>query len=153
MTATSTTSPLPMGGDMVAAVVVRESPQEGMTMSDKRYNGWTNYETWNVALWLDNDQGSYNHWREKAQDAYDGAESSHRTREEEAAYTLAASLRADMEEAAPDLGASCWSDLLTAALSEVNWDEIAAHYIDEVDKDAEIDASDPSEEEQEAAGE
>lgn len=23
------------------------------------YNGWTNYETWNVALWLDNDQESY----------------------------------------------------------------------------------------------
>ena len=24
------------------------------------YNGWTNYETWNVALWLDNDYESYN---------------------------------------------------------------------------------------------
>ena len=23
------------------------------------YNGWTNYETWNVALWLDNDYESY----------------------------------------------------------------------------------------------
>ena len=23
------------------------------------YNGWTNYETWNVALWMDNDEGSY----------------------------------------------------------------------------------------------
>ena len=23
------------------------------------YNGWTNYETWNVALWLDNDEQSY----------------------------------------------------------------------------------------------
>ena len=23
------------------------------------YNGWENYETWNVALWLQNDQGLY----------------------------------------------------------------------------------------------
>ncbi len=23
------------------------------------YNGWTNYETWNVALWMDNDYPSY----------------------------------------------------------------------------------------------
>ena len=23
------------------------------------YNGWTNYETWNVALWLQNDEGWY----------------------------------------------------------------------------------------------
>ena len=23
------------------------------------YNGWTNYETWNVALWMDNDETEY----------------------------------------------------------------------------------------------
>ncbi len=28
-------------------------------LNDTSYNGWTNYETWNVALWLGNDEGLY----------------------------------------------------------------------------------------------
>ena len=27
-------------------------------MSDRKYNGWTNYETWVTKLWMDNDEGS-----------------------------------------------------------------------------------------------
>ncbi len=26
-------------------------------MTNQTYNGWKNYETWNVALWIQNDQG------------------------------------------------------------------------------------------------
>ena len=28
-------------------------------LTDITYNGWTNYETWNVALWIGNNEGLY----------------------------------------------------------------------------------------------
>ena len=33
-------------------------------IADQTYNGWTNYETWNVALWIQNDEGFYHLARE-----------------------------------------------------------------------------------------
>ena len=33
--------------------------QANLLDQDTEYNGWTNYETWNAALWIGADQGLY----------------------------------------------------------------------------------------------
>ena len=35
-------------------------------MKEQEYNGWRNYQTWNVALWIDNDEGLYHAARDYA---------------------------------------------------------------------------------------
>ena len=32
-------------------------------MNDDGYSGWKNWETWQIMLWLDNEEGSYNAYR------------------------------------------------------------------------------------------
>ena len=106
------------------------------------YNGWSNYETWNVALWLDNDQGTQDMLREWAEEAWKDAEEAqppYLTREQHATRTLADQIEEYIEENNPLAGeASMYSDILTANLHEVNWGEIAKGQIEEVDKEVEV---------------
>lgn len=113
------------------------------TADDSRYNGWTNYETWVVALWLDNDESSSDYWREQVQEVWDAAEPgkhSWQTREAESVGALADMLKDSHEERLQELGlldgdkTGVFADLMGAAMSEVNWHEIAQHYIDDVEK-------------------
>lgn len=83
------------------------------------YNGWSNYETWAVALWIDNDAGLYQEMHRIARRMTEGR--------------LADHIKSTIEDGAPDLEASLYSDLLNAALSKVDWYEVAQHYIEEED--------------------
>lgn len=111
------------------------------TTRDATYNGWTNYETWNAKLWMDNDQDSYEHWNENAQEAWDAtdADDDTETRTEEAVSTLREELQEYFEANVPQIAPSFYSDILGAALSEVNWHEIAEALIGDVDKETEDD--------------
>ena len=104
-------------------------------MTDQKYNGWTNYETWVTKLWMDNDEGSYNYWCETTDEIYrDGVADKPFTKKERAALDLADMLKEQHEEAMPEqLAENCgvYTDLLGAALSAVNWYEIAESLIDD----------------------
>jgi hypothetical protein len=115
-------------------------------MDDKRYNGWTNYETWLVNLWMDNSEGDQSYWSEQAQDAWNNAEPGSyewQTRESEATSALADSLKDWHEQMASDITgiAGVFADLIGSALGSVNWQEIAEHLIAEVDRNTDEQAA------------
>lgn len=107
---------------------------------DKKYNGWTNYETWLCALWLDNEEGTQAYMTVEAQTIYDDAEaSSVFTKEDQACLDFADFLKNLIEERAEDWmpdQTGMFADLLNAAIGSIDWYEIAEHYIGEVDKEA-----------------
>ena len=113
-------------------------------MVHKEYNGWTNYETWAVNLWMSNDQSSDEFYRESAQQTYNDSEQETRldgsvlfSRDEVAIRNFANVLKQDHEERQEEYSSQVigvFADLLGAALSEVNWYEIAEHYISDVEK-------------------
>jgi hypothetical protein len=109
-------------------------------MADEEYNGWTNYETWCVNLHIDNTQSSQEEWQQEAAAALEVAREDleavsdvpfddFKVREE-AIHVLRRVMQDEFcGDNAPELP-GFYGDLLRAALSEVNWHEIARHYID-----------------------
>lgn len=107
-------------------------------VDEKKYNGYTNYETWAVALWIDNDEASQKHWQIEATDCLNGSKTSFfndgtifMTLEENAEVELGNRLKENIAYTNNPLidGSGLYIDLLGAALSEVNWYEIAQNLI------------------------
>lgn len=117
-------------------------------MTKLEYNGWTNYETWNVKLWMDNEQSSQEYWQAKAQAALQEAINTPSanfrltgvepfTEQERAVLLLSKQLQSEYEDSMADYQESTgrepnvFNDLLNAALYEVNWHEIATSLVDD----------------------
>lgn len=78
------------------------------------YNGWKNWETWNVNLWLD-DSGICEECVQDAGNVWDGADA----------------IREYVESLQDDFMGDVWgmfTDLINAALRDVDWREIAEHH-------------------------
>lgn len=101
-------------------------------MNDNTYNGWTNYETWNCKLWIDND-GSLEYWEEQAMlNAQAAMDQYPDEGKERATGWLANELNTHFIENSPEV-TGFYADILSAALREVNWHEIARSIIDDLD--------------------
>jgi hypothetical protein len=94
-------------------------------MENTKYNGWTNYETWNAMLWIDND------WRLSEQFAMIAADLTGSYEDaDKMACLLADNIKDMFEEFQPELEPGFYSDVLNASMRVVNWYEIAKTYID-----------------------
>jgi hypothetical protein len=92
--------------------------------NDNTYNGWANYQTWVVNLWMTN---SGDEWlRELARDCLDNSDGDIT----DATDALAQALESQHDEFMPET-TGVYADLLGHALGMVDWHEIARHAIDD----------------------
>lgn len=94
-------------------------------MTQSTCNGWTNHETWLIALWIENDATLYQQARSIAANRNDEDDD-----EGERLFHLAESLKTQIEESIPELEGA-YADLLDCAIAQVNWLEIARNLADE----------------------
>ena len=93
----------------------------------EKYNGYNNYETWLVALWIDNDQCYQENVREIAENCKDDV-------------NICASTIKEYVEEMPDVSRAIENggmvaDLVNSTLSDVDWYELAEMYIKEVNEE------------------
>ncbi len=104
------------------------------------YNGYSNYETWAVQLWIDNTESKSAYWRRLAEEVYNhqAYEQVHFSKVEDATCILAEKLKEkhndQMERILNDANVTgtVWADLLNASVCAVNFHEIAKNLMESV---------------------
>jgi len=91
-------------------------------MSDTTYNGWKNYPTWAVNLWLNNDPWSQEWALGITRDAL--------LNSEHGRLAVADALKHNVREMTENDNATLASDLLGYALDCVDWHETADAFIE-----------------------
>lgn len=108
--------------------------------TSEMYNGWSNYPTWAINLWLANDEALYDEMRESVRlvcgRITEGDDIM--TRDQVRRFEVAEGTKRWVEDdLAPDLGASFAADLLGYALGCVDWYEIADSWLEDVSAEVE----------------
>lgn len=110
-------------------------------MSDESYNGWRNYETWAVNLWL-GEAGDYA--SDLARECVDDADGD----ADDAERDFAQRLESLHDEESPADVTGIYADLLSSAFGRVDWREIASHYIPDAVEDWKRDNAEESAQEE-----
>lgn len=99
----------------------------------QEYNGYTNYETWNCASWLDNEPGTQTAMQEKASEFVEAMENPHDPDEETGTTSMLADFIKDMVDEMEEISAlpvtGMFADILQAALREIDYYDIAESQI------------------------
>ena len=91
--------------------------------TDQSYSGWSNYETWNFKLWLDNEQETQEMVFNFVKNAvvFNGNST-------DAIHKIRTLLEEYAEQNAPELKNGFYSDILSASINSVNFYQIADAY-------------------------
>ncbi len=108
--------------------------------TDDTHQGWTNYATWAVHLWLSNDEGTWLFCRRLARETVEDADTCDQvhdgiwTREQARRFMLADRLQEYLAELNPLKDQpSAFADLLRSALDDVNWEELADAFLEDLE--------------------
>ena len=97
-------------------------------MTDTTYNGWKNYPTWNIRLWIDNDQYMLEHIARMAESEPEN-------------YDLSKDLEAFFDDLISETRAAqtgFQEDFFRYAYGQVDWYELAQSFHDEYPYSADL---------------
>lgn len=93
------------------------------------YNGYTNYETWNCALWLDNGEGTQSMMQEKAVELVEAMDNPNDDNEiDEAKHEMAEFLETMVNEMYGEIEhklKGMFADFVGASMREIDYRDIA----------------------------